>query len=98
MELELMLRKECFSPATNLPRKTRLRTRTGRKKRIEERIQRESSGVRPPAGMTQWTCGWCCRFCPQVCSTLRKPMSAPRCFGSAATSSSVAALARNSRS
>ena len=29
---------------------------------------------------------------PQVCKTLSKPISAPRCFGSRATSSSVAAV------
>jgi hypothetical protein len=34
---------------------------------------------------------------PQLCRMLRKPISAPRCFGSAATSRSVAALAWNSR-
>src|SRR6202049_1217988 len=26
-----------------------------------------------------WGCG--CRVCPQVCKTLKKPISAPRCFG-----------------
>src|SRR5271166_5621763 len=36
-------------------------------------------------------CGCRCRVCPHVCRMLRKPISAPRRAGSAATSSSVAA-------
>src|SRR5690242_1885411 len=47
------------------------------------------SGESPPAGTTQCRCGWRSRFCPQVCRMARKPMRAPRCFGSAATSSIV---------
>ena len=35
---------------------------------------------------------------PRCAARSRKPMSAPRCFGSRATSSNVAALARKSRS
>ena len=47
---------ECVSsPARNLPRKTRLRTLTGRKKERVEAIQRAWSGARPPAAITQWT-------------------------------------------
>src|SRR5215467_7089754 len=34
-----------------------------------------------------WGCG--SRVCPQVCKTLKNPISAPRCLGSAATSISV---------
>jgi hypothetical protein len=40
-----------------------------------------------------WGCG--CSVCPQVWRTLRNPIFAPRCFGSAATSSRVAALESN---
>ena len=46
------------SPARNLPRNTRLRTRTGRKKWLGEATQRVASGDNPPPGTTQWTCGW----------------------------------------
>src|SRR5260370_8254125 len=48
--------------------------------------------------MTQWTWGWNLSFWLQVCSTLKKPISAPRCLGSRATSRSVSALVRNKRS
>ena len=51
----------------------------------------------PPAGMTQWICGWASRFCPQVWRMLRIPISAPRCLGSAAISRRVAAVAANRR-
>ena len=43
----------------------------------------------------KWMCGWCVRDCPQVCSTPRKPISAPRCFGSAAMVRNVSDAARN---
>ncbi len=43
--------------ATNLPRKTRPSTLTGRKKDRREEIQREWSRARPPAASTQWTWG-----------------------------------------
>jgi hypothetical protein len=79
--------------ATNLPRKTRLSTFTGRRKVYRGCTHRVRSGENPPAGMAQCTCGWTGRFCPNVCKMLRNPISAPRCLGSAATSSSVAALA-----
>ena len=55
-------------------------------------------GERPPAGTTQCACGWCNSVWPHVWRTLRKPSAAPRCFGVRATSSSVAALAWQSRS
>src|SRR4051794_23553390 len=45
--------------------------------------------------MTQCICGCNIRFCPQVCRMLKNPISAPRCFGSAATSSNVFELAEN---
>src|SRR5208337_3355987 len=89
------LSKARRNPATNLPRKTRLSTLTGKKKRGAERIHCEWSGDSPPPGTTQWTCGCRCRVCPQVCRMLRKPISAPRRAGSAATSSRVAALVSN---
>src|SRR5579885_2883945 len=85
------------NPATNFPRNTRLSTLTGKKKWGGERIHRERSSDRPPPGTTQWICGWRCKVCPQVWRILRKPISAPRRAGSAATSSSVAALASNNR-
>ena len=65
MELELVLIKICLSPAANLPRKTRLSTRTGRKKRGEVAIEPERSLVRPPAGTIEWMWGRRCRFCPR---------------------------------
>ena len=68
-------------PATTLPRNTRLRTLTGRKKDGRACTHRVPSGERPPAGTTQCTCGWCSSVCPQVWRTLRKPSAAPRCFG-----------------
>ena len=78
--------KAARSPARNLPRNTRLRTRTGRKKSSRPATQRLPSGESPPPVTTQWTCGCSARFWPQVCSTASTPTSAPRCFGSAATS------------
>jgi hypothetical protein len=47
--------------------------------------------------ITQCRCGWCWRFWPQVCSTAKKPMAAPRCFGSAAISNKVCEAALNKR-
>lgn len=76
----------------------RARTATGRKNGYLGRIQRWWSGENPPAGMTQCTCGCKSRFCPHVCRMLMKPISAPKRFGLAATSSMAAELARKSRS
>ena len=56
-------------------------------------IQRESTG-----GDHAMDMGMMLEPLSQVCSTLKKPISAPRCLGSRATSSRVAALVRNSRS
>ncbi len=50
------LRKACFSRAMNLPRKTRLRMRTGRKKLARPWIHCWPSAENPPAGTTQ--CRW----------------------------------------
>src|SRR5271165_4912166 len=74
-------RKAVRSPLRNLPRNTRLRTRTGRKKSSRPAIQRLSSGASPPPVTTQWTWGCSVRFWPQVCSTASTPTSAPRYFG-----------------
>jgi hypothetical protein len=49
-----------------LPRKTRLSTRTGRKKPRRQGIQRESSEESPPAGTRQCRCGWCSSVWPHV--------------------------------
>ena len=57
VERELAWWKAVFSPATNLPRKTRLSTLTGRKKLWRDGIQWVWSGARPPAAATQWTWG-----------------------------------------
>jgi hypothetical protein len=46
-------RNAVLSPATNLPRKTRRSTLTGRKKEGREEIQWEWSGASPPAASTQ---------------------------------------------
>src|SRR5512135_2128090 len=89
--------KAARSPARNLPRNTRLRMRTGRKKSSRPATQRLSSGASPPPVTTQWTWGCSARFWPQVCSTASTPTSAPRCFGLAATSRRVSAAARISR-
>src|ERR1700679_1738847 len=91
------LAKSRRNPAINFPRKTQLSTLTGRKKLEREAIHWEWSGARPPPGTTQWMCGCGVRVCPQVCRIERKPNSAPRCFGAAATSSSVPALASKSK-
>lgn len=53
VELELSWSRSCLSSAVNLPLKTRLRTRTGRKKREEAATHREPSRGRPPPGTTQ---------------------------------------------
>ena len=48
-----LVQKAALSPATNLPRNTRLSTLMGRKKRREELIHRVWSGESPPAAKTQ---------------------------------------------
>src|SRR5215469_1571821 len=57
VKAELLLAEKRFNPATNLPRKTRLSTFTGRKKGYFGWIHREWSGDNPPAGITQCTWG-----------------------------------------
>jgi hypothetical protein len=47
-ERELAVVEADFSPATNLPRKTRLSTFTGRKNECSDAIRRVWSGARPP--------------------------------------------------
>src|SRR6516165_7739476 len=47
--------------------------------------------------MMIWRCGWRLSCWLQVCNTLKKPISAPRCLGSRATSRRVSALVRNKR-
>jgi hypothetical protein len=62
-------------------------------------IGRYSAALKRTPGITQWIGGWCSKFCPQrakakVCSTPKKPISAPRCLGSRAMVSKVWAVAR----
>jgi hypothetical protein len=83
------------SSSMNRRRKSRERTRTGRKNPGRQATQRVRSSEGPPPGTTQWTCGWWCRFRPQVWSTATRPISAPRCFGSAAMLRNVSAAVRN---
>ena len=80
-------------PTTNFPRKTRLSTLTGKKKRSRGWTHCVRLGERPPTGITQCTCGWCSRFWPQVWSTLRKPIAAPRCVARIGNSNGISALA-----
>src|SRR5215470_11655655 len=97
VEGEFLLTERPFKASQNLPRKTTLSTSLGKKKpALLGRIQRSRPGAKPPAGTTQWMCGWWTSVWPQVCSTHKKPSSAPRRFGLAATSSSVSATQRNS--
>ena len=56
-------------------------------------IERETSGGHHTMDMRMNLTFWF-----QVCNTLKKPISAPRCLGSRATSRRVSALARNKRS
>jgi hypothetical protein len=67
------------------------------KKSFRHETQRFWSGERPPPVTTQWIWGWCIRFCPQVCRMLRKPIRAPRYFGSSESSRSVSETEWNRR-
>src|SRR5207302_5447418 len=79
----------------NNRRNRRESTRTGRKKCGRQEIHRVPSREIPPPGTTQWRWGWWTKACPQVWSTAKKPISAPRCWGSAAMVDKVSATARN---
>src|SRR5271166_148474 len=59
------------------------------------RIQLLPSGAIPPPGTRKCRCGWWLSACPHVCNTARNPISAPRCWGSAAMVRNVSDAARN---
>src|SRR5580692_12484683 len=80
--------KNCSFPELNASsmrsrkrrRKRRDSTRTERKNRARQRIQRCPSADNPPPGTTQCRWGWNIKFCPQLCKTAKKPISAPMVF------------------
>jgi len=84
MKDEFALAECAFSPATNLPAKDAAKHLARQEKALPGMDQREWSGDRPPAGITQCTWDELGGFAPKLGNTLRKPISAPRCLGSAA--------------
>ena len=92
VEMEVAIVERSLQPCEELAAEDAAEHLDGKDDR-REAIQLAWSGARPPAAITQWTCGWCWRRWSQVWSTLKKPISAPRCRGSRATCCNVAALA-----
>src|SRR5262249_10383219 len=82
----------------NKRRNRRESTRTGKKKRGRQEIHPGPSREIPPPGTTQWRGGVKNQVRPPLWSTAKKPISAPRRFGSAAMVVKVSATARNKMS
>src|ERR1044072_2607124 len=68
----------------NRRRNKRDRTRTGKKNPGRQEIHCVPSGESPPPATTQCKGGGWSKFDPQLWRTAKKPISAPRCLGSAA--------------